>query len=77
MIRLANAELALDLLDPDDPADAARLGARYCAGGYVWQVHDRKLGPLLSGPEFPKPDPTAFFARLASAKLTDLLDNGD
>ena len=60
MIRLANAELALDLLDPDDPADAARLGARYCAGGYVWQVHDRKLGPLLSGPEFPKPDPTTF-----------------
>ncbi|MDP3071070.1 MAG: hypothetical protein Q8N18_12320 [Opitutaceae bacterium] len=60
MLRLTQRELALDLLDPTDPADAARQGWRYCWGGYVWQVTDAKLGPLLSGPEFPKPDPTAF-----------------
>jgi hypothetical protein len=58
MLHLENGELRLDLLDP--VADAARLGARYCAGGYVWQVHDRRLGPLLAGPEWPSPTPSAF-----------------
>lgn len=58
MLHLANRELSVELLDP--AADAARQGWRYCWGGYIWQIHDAKLGPLLAGPEFPKPDPTAF-----------------
>ncbi len=53
MLRLANRELSLDLLDPTDPADMARQGWRYCHGGYIWQVTDRQLGPLLSGPSYP------------------------
>lgn len=58
MLHLENSDLRIDLLDPAD--DAARQGPRYCWGGYIWQVHDAKCGPLLSGPEFPKPDPTPF-----------------
>lgn len=60
MLHLENASLRIELLDPTDPADAARQGTRYCWGGYIWQVHDAQRGPLLSGPEFPKPDPTPF-----------------
>jgi len=58
MLHLENHELRLDLLDP--VADAVRQGPRYCWGGYVWQVHDRTHGPLLSGPVFPDPTPTPF-----------------
>jgi hypothetical protein len=58
MLRLANRELSVELLDP--AADAARQGWRYCWGGYIWQIHDAKVGALLAGPEYPKPDPTAF-----------------
>ena len=58
MLILANAELRVELLDP--AVDQARLGPRYCWGGYIWQVHDARAGPLLTGPEWPKPDPTAF-----------------
>lgn len=60
MLRLENAALRVDLLDPASPVDAARQGTRYCHGGYIWQVHDAALGPLLSGPEFPHPAPSAF-----------------
>jgi hypothetical protein len=60
MLRLANRELTLDLLDPADPADIARQGWRYCWGGYVWQVTDAKLGPLIAGPAYPSPTPTTF-----------------
>lgn len=58
MFQLNNRELRIDILDPVN--DAARLGPRFCWGGYIWQVHDAKLGPLVSGPEFPKIDPTPF-----------------
>ena len=58
MLQLENRELRVDLLDPS--AEAARLGPRFCGGGYVWQVHDARVGPLLSGPEFPRPDPAPF-----------------
>lgn len=58
MLRLANSTLRVDLLDPAD--DDARRGPRYCRGGYIWQVHDTAKGPLVSGPEYPHPDPTPF-----------------
>lgn len=57
MLHLANRELRVDLIDP--AADRERLGPRYCWGGYIWQVHDHKVGALLTGPEWPHatPDP--------------------
>lgn len=58
MIELRNAELHVQLLDP--LADAARLGPRFCWGGFIWQVQDGSSTPLLSGPEWPAPNPTAF-----------------
>ena len=58
MLQLANDELRVDVLDP--VGDAARLGPRFCAGGYIWQVHDHVAGPLLTGPEWPNPEPDPF-----------------
>lgn len=58
MRELANDTLSVTLLDPD--SDASRLGPRFCWGGYVWQVSDCRLGPLLAGPEWPHPTPSAF-----------------
>lgn len=58
MRHLGNSELTVDLLDP--ASDLARLGPRFCWGGYIWQVNDRKAGPLLAGPEWPKPEPSPF-----------------
>jgi hypothetical protein len=51
MLELKNKSLRLEILDP--VADRARLGTRFCWGGYVWQVHDSLHGPVLAGPEFP------------------------
>jgi hypothetical protein len=53
-----NGELRIDLLDP--VLDAARLGPRFCWGGYMWQVQDRAAGPLLRGPEWPETAPSPF-----------------
>jgi hypothetical protein len=58
VITLANAQLRLEFLDPI--ADRAKLGPRFCWGGYLWQIHDATVGPLLTGPEWPKPDPSPF-----------------
>ena len=57
MLILKNSELTIDLIDP--ASDQIHLGPRFCWGGYIWQVKDNKLGPLVSGPEWPKafPDP--------------------
>lgn len=55
MLHLANAELTIDLLEPG--ADSVLLGPRFCSGGYVWQVHDRNVGALLRGPEWPNTSP--------------------
>jgi hypothetical protein len=64
MIRLTSASLVVDILDPAAPADAAHLGARFCHGGFIWQIslrsHDGQLTPLLSGPEFPASSPDPF-----------------
>jgi hypothetical protein len=51
MLELSNHELRVDILDP--VADQSRFGVRYCTGGYIYQVSDRRHGPLLSGPTFP------------------------
>lgn len=58
MLQLTNGELRVDLLDP--VADAARQGVRYCWGGYIWQVRAACGEPLLTGPEWPHPTPSAF-----------------
>ncbi|MGA1370852.1 MAG: hypothetical protein ACO3Z6_04575 [Pseudomonadales bacterium] len=51
MLHLSNDELRVEILDP--VADQSRFGVRYCTGGYIFQVTDRRRGPLLSGPTFP------------------------
>jgi hypothetical protein len=51
MYYLRNSHLTVTVLDP--VRDQARLGPRFCTGGYIYQVEDTRHGPLLSGPEFP------------------------
>lgn len=55
MLQIANRELQVDLLDP--ASDQPRLGPRFCWGGYIWQVHDSRVGTLLTGPEWPCANP--------------------
>ena len=52
MFTLSNDQLSVKLLDP--AIDRARFGARYCTGGYIFQVSDRQLGDLMTGPTFPE-----------------------
>ncbi|CAM5788214.1 hypothetical protein [Cellulomonas persica] len=51
MYELLTDELRVEVLDP--VADQALTGPRYCTGGYVFQVHDARLGPLMTGPTYP------------------------
>lgn len=58
MLQIANGPLRVELLDPAHDQD--RLGPRFCGGGYIWQVYESRMGPLLAGPEWPNPTPIAF-----------------
>lgn len=58
MLTISHGDLAVELLDP--AADHALLGPRFAWGGYIWQVHDRRAGPLLTGPEWPAAAPIPF-----------------
>ncbi len=51
MYTLKNQHLEVAILDP--VADQERFGTRYCTGGYIFQVTDHRLGPLLTGPTYP------------------------
>ena len=60
VLHLGNSSLALEVIDPAEAADCARLGPRFCWGGYLWQVRDAHVGELFSGPEYPHATPLAF-----------------
>lgn len=59
MLTLSNSFLTVEILDP--VVDVAYMGARYCTGGYIYQVrdhahyagHTHEHGPLLTGPTYP------------------------
>ena len=59
MLSLSLNSLTVDILNPADARDRARMGSRYCWGGYIWQMHDEHAGPLLTGPDWPDA-PTVF-----------------
>lgn len=52
MLDLANDHLTVTLLDPQ--TDRQYMGARYCLGGYIFQIADHVHGPLLTGPTYPE-----------------------
>ena len=58
MLHLTNRELRVDLVDPAH--DQTLLGTRFCTGGFIWQVTDPAVGPLLTGPQWPNPTPDPF-----------------
>jgi len=60
VLTLEDAGLRVSVLDPREDADAARLGSRYVAAGYAWQVTDERHGELLAGPQYPAQDPPVF-----------------
>jgi hypothetical protein len=51
MYTLTSEALEVSILDP--VADQERFGTRYCTGGYIFQIEDRRHGALLSGPTYP------------------------
>ncbi len=75
MFTLSNNALALSILDPR--TDTAHLGSRYCTGGYIWQIEDRRRGALLTGPQFPSPAPLPFHGQGAPEAFVSPLGNDD
>jgi len=53
VLTLSNDQLEVTILDPNSSEDRLRFGTRFCTGGYIFQVSDRRLGELLSGPTYP------------------------
>ncbi|HUF08368.1 MAG TPA: hypothetical protein VMO47_03540 [Rhodothermales bacterium] len=53
MLTLSNDQITVSILDPNSSEDRMRFGTRFCTGGYIFQVSDRRLGDLLSGPTYP------------------------
>jgi hypothetical protein len=51
MLTLSNDQLEVSILDPVQ--DQNRLGSRFCVGGYVYEVADRRTGVITSGPGYP------------------------
>ena len=58
MIHINSKNICVSLLDPHEDSD--KLGSRYCAGGYIWQIRDSAGRSLLSGPRFPLETPPVF-----------------
>lgn len=58
MLTLEGDGLRASILEPG--VDDARLGSRYVAGGYVWQVTDERYGALCAGPAYPAENPPVF-----------------
>lgn len=59
MLSLSNDQIDVSILEP--VADRSRLGSRYCTGGYIYEVSDRRLGVITSGPGYPKEEPPPLF----------------
>ncbi len=57
MITLTSSLLTVEIVDPR--VDTARLGSRYCTGGWIWQVKNAQGRDLFTGPEYPK-EPNTF-----------------
>lgn len=51
MFYLKNNDLEIEILDP--VIDRKLLGSRHCTGCYIFQIKDKTLGNLLSGPQYP------------------------
>ena len=51
MYQLDSDYLFVNILDPIE--DSCKLGTRYCTGGSIFSVFDKKGNSLLSGPTYP------------------------
>ena len=75
MLSMNNAFLNVSILDP--VADRERFGTRYNTGGFIFQVTDHRLGPLLTGPTYPDSYNTFDGQGIPDAFFTHLGNPGD